>query len=167
LPAGALVAIVLLWIHIPDQIIKEKLPLFEMLETLDLIGFALFLPAAIMFFLALEYGGTQLSWNSPTVIGLFVGAGLTLIIFLVWEQRRGEKAMLPFQMMSKRIVWSSCLMRLFYMGDIIVVSYYLPIYFQTVKGVSPVKSGYYTLPVILIQMILAVVSSGASKPLFP
>lgn len=69
--------------------------------------------------------------------------------------------MLPFSMARKRIVWSSCVMRFFYMGDIVVVSYYLPIFFQTVKGVSPVRSGYYTLPVILVQMGLAVVSSGA------
>ncbi len=157
---------VLLSIHIPDQIIKERLPFLSLLSTLDLIGFGLFLPASIMFFLALQFGGNEFDWNSPTVIGLFIGAGLTLVIFLLWEWRTGDEAMLPFSMISKRIIWSSCVTRLFYMGDTIVVSYYLPIFFQAVKEVSPVRSGYYTLPVILVQMILAVVSSVAGKGQF-
>ncbi len=163
LPIGAVVAIVLLIIHVPDQVIKERLPFLTLLTTLDLVGFGLFLPASIMFFLALQFGGNEFSWNSPTVIGLSIGAGLTLIVFLLWEWRTGDEAMLPFSMISKRIVWSSCVTRLFYMGDIVVVSYYLPLYFQTVKEVSPVRSGYYTLPVILVQMILAVVSSVAGE----
>jgi hypothetical protein len=163
LPIGGAVAIILLLINIPDQIIKEKLSFFKLLTILDLIGFTLFLPASIMFFLALQYGGDQYGWGSSTVIGLFVGAGLTLIIFLLWEWRTGDEAMIPFSMLAKRTVWTSCVTRAFYMGDIVIVSYYLPIYFQTVKGVSPIRSGYYILPVVLIQMVFAGVSSGAGK----
>jgi hypothetical protein len=164
LPIGGAVVIILLLIHIPDQAIKEKWPLSTLLTKLDLIGFAIFLPAALMFFIALQFGSNKYAWNSATVIGLFIGAGLTFPIFLLWEWRTGDEAMLPFSMISKRTVWSSCITRLFYMGDIVVVSYWLPIFFQTVKEVSPVRSGYYTLPVILIQMGFAVVSSGAGKP---
>jgi len=71
--------------------------------------------------------------------------------------------MLPFSMIAKKTVWSSCATRLFYMGDIFVVPYWLPIFFQTVKGVSPVRSGYYTSAVILIQAVFAVISSVAGK----
>lgn len=151
--------IVLLFIHIPDQIKKVDVPLREFITTLDLIGFTFFLPFAIMFFLALDYAGGQYPWDSPTIIGLFVGAGIMLVIFFCWEWRVGDAAMLPLSMMKKRIVCSSCIMRFFYMGDIVVLSYYLPIFFQTVKGLSPVRSGYYGLPVVLFQMSLAVVSS--------
>lgn len=116
-----------------------------------------------MLFLALQFGGSQFAWNSATIIGLFVGAGITFLIFLWWEWRTGDEAMLPFSVIRKKVLWSSCVTRFFYMGDIMVVSYYLPIYFQTVKQVSPLRSGYYTLPVILIQMVFAVGTSGAGK----
>ncbi|KAN0116823.1 efflux pump [Hyaloscypha variabilis] len=161
LPFGGVVAIILVLIHIPDQIIKDKLPLRKLLPKLDLLGFGIFLPSAIMFLLALQFGGNQFSWSSPTVIGLFVGGGVTFIIFLGWEWRIGDEAMIPFSILRKKIMWASCVVRFFYMGDIMVVSYYLPIYFQTVKEVSPVRSGYYCLPVILVQMIFAVGVSGA------
>jgi hypothetical protein len=68
--------------------------------------------------------------------------------------------------MAKRIVWSSCITRFFYMGDIMVVSDYLPIYFRTVKENSPVRSGYYILPLILISMVFAVGVSSAGKKKF-
>src|ERR1700742_3823480 len=100
-------------IHIPEQMKKERLPLRKLLGKLDLPGFAVFGPTAIMFFLALEYGGNQYRWNSPTVIGLFVGAGVALILFLVVEWRAGDEAMLPISMIRRRIVWSSCLALLF------------------------------------------------------
>jgi len=167
LPFGGVVAIILVLIHIPDQIIKDKLPLRKLLPKLDLLGFGIFLPSAIMFLLALQFGGNQFSWSSPTVIGLFVGGGVTFIIFLGWEWRIGDEAMIPFSILRKKIMWASCVVRFFYMGDIMVVSYYLPIYFQTVKEVSPVRSGYYCLPVILVQMIFAVGVSGAGKKFVP
>jgi hypothetical protein len=120
-----------------------------------------------MFFLALQFGGNQFPWNGSTVIGLFVGAGPTFTVSLWWEWRMGDEAMLHFSMMAKRIVWSSCITRFFCMGDIMVVSYYLPIYFQTVKEVPPVKSGYYILPLILISIVFAVGVSGAGKKKLP
>jgi hypothetical protein len=61
LPFGGVVAIILVLIHIPDQIIKDKLPLRKLLPKLDLLGFGIFLPSAIMFLLALQFGGNQFS----------------------------------------------------------------------------------------------------------
>jgi xanthine/uracil permease len=58
-------------------------------------------PAVIMFLLALEYGGNQYAWNSSVVIGLLVGATVTFAIFLVWEHRQSDGAMIPFAMMKK------------------------------------------------------------------
>lgn len=123
----------------------------------------LFAPAAIQFLLALQYGGNQYSWNSATVIGLFCGAGGTFIVFLAWEHRQGEAAMIPFSMVGKRTVWSSCLVMLLLMSMTFCASYYLPIYFQAVKGVSPLMSGVYLLPSILSQLLSAVISGVLGK----
>lgn len=45
------------------------------------------------------------------------------------------------------------------MGQLFCASYYLPIYFHGVKGVSPTMSGVYLMPSILSH-IVAAVSSG-------
>lgn len=160
LPAGGLAAAILILIRIPERNQNwEGSFLKGLLPKLDLPGFALFAPAAIMFLLALEYGGGKEPWNSPTIIGLFVGAGANFLLFLAWEYRTGEEAMIPLSMVAKRQVWTSMVVMALTMGGLVItVSFYLPIYFQTVLGVSPVMSGVYILPSILSNTVSAVVS---------
>ena len=111
-----------------------------------------------MLLLALQYGGNQFAWNSATVIGLFCGAGATFIIFMLWSWRAGENAMIPTLLIRQRVVWTSCLVMTFNMALIFVTNYYLPIYFQVVKGASPFKSGIDILPSILSQMLFVIFS---------
>lgn len=148
-------------LRIPEA--TPKPPVRQILSTavqsLDLQGFCLVAPAAIMFFLALQWGGNQYAWDSSTVIGLFVGAGATFILFLLWEHRRGDEAMMPFFMIRKRIIWSASGTMFFFMGVLFVANYYLPIYFQAVKDDSAVMSGVHILPTIIGQIIFAM-SSG-------
>jgi hypothetical protein len=162
LPIGGAVAILLLLISIPDLTLKDaglgKLTFCIMIEKLDLLGFALFAPASIQFLLALQWGGTKYPWNSSTIIGLLCGAGVTFAAFVGWEYRKGDAAMIPLSMVKQRIIASSCVVIFFFFGSMLTMSYYLPIYFQTVRGVSPTLSGVYTLPVILSQMVFAIVS---------
>jgi hypothetical protein len=125
----------------------------------DLVGFTIFAPAAIMLLLALQYGGTQFAWYSPQIIGLFCGAGGTLIVFLIWNYYKGDEAMIPFSMMRQRIVWASCMVYGLVMGQLYSASYWVPIYFQGVKGASPTMSGVYILPMIIAHIVSAM-SSG-------
>jgi Fungal trichothecene efflux pump (TRI12) len=156
LPVGAVVALFIVLIRIPDKIVKPhwRTVLRHPLTEFDLIGFALFAPSAVQFFLALQYGGNQYAWNSATVIGLFCGAGVNFIVFSTWNYRQGDLAMIPVSMLSKRVVWSSCSSVLFFAGTIFVTSYYLPIYFQIIKNESPLMSGVDVLANILPQMVM-------------
>ncbi|KAJ5798038.1 Major facilitator superfamily domain general substrate transporter [Penicillium pulvis] len=160
LPVGGVVLALLATLDIPDRIAKPdfRTLLRTIITTLDILGFLIFAPAAIMFFLALQYGGNQYAWNSATVIGLLVGAGFTFLVFLGWEYYRGDNAMIPLSMLRKRIIWSSCLTMFFITGVLTCGAYYLPIYFQAVQGASPIMSGVYYLPNILLQITMAMLS---------
>lgn len=116
-----------------------------------------------MFLMALQWGGTEYPWNSATIIGLFCGAGGTLVVFTACEYRAGDGAMIPFSMIRNRVVWSSCLVIGFFFGPLLVFTYYLPIYFQAVKGVSPALSGVYILPGVLSQILMEIVSGVLGK----
>jgi len=56
---------------------------------------------------------------------------------------------MPVSILGKRIVWCSCLFMAFFFGSFLLFSYYMPVYFQAVKDVSPAMSGVYILPSIL------------------
>lgn len=171
LPIGALVAALIVFIDIPDQaskpIIKSpKVALDIILRELDLVGFALFAPAAIQLLLALEYGQGDYAWNSATVIGLFCGAGCTFIVFVLWEYRKGDRAMIPLAMIAKRTVWSSCIYMMSLFAVVLCATYYLPVYFQAVKNDTPLMSGVHMLPSILSQLLFAVSAGILSKAPF-
>ncbi|KEF53516.1 uncharacterized protein A1O9_10491 [Exophiala aquamarina CBS 119918] len=161
LPIGAVVAGLLFFCEIPEP--KPKPTVREVLSTaiksLDLPGFMLVSPAAIMFLLGLQYGGNQYAWNSSTVIGLLVGAAVAFVLFLVWEYSKGDDAMVPFAMLKHRIIWSATGTMFFLLGSILVADFYLAIYFQAVHDDSPVMSGVHMLPTT-VGMVLFTMTSG-------
>ncbi|KAI0598793.1 major facilitator superfamily domain-containing protein [Biscogniauxia sp. FL1348] len=161
LPAGAVAAVLIVCTHVPEQIIKPKTSwslMRRLLPQLDLAGFALFAPAAIMLLLALQYGSQGMAWNSPTIIGLLCGAVATFIVFFIWESRIGDNAMIPFSMLKKRVVWTSNIQFSCLMTTVFVGSQYMPTYFQSVKGATATLSGVYMLPSILSQLFLIITS---------
>ena len=160
LPAGAAVAVLLFFTSIPSRHTKTEggLTIIGLLRKLDLVGFALFAPATIQCLLALEWGGVSYAWSDAKIIGLFCGSAGTLAVFIAWEYRIGDQAMIPLSMARQRIVWCGCLVVLFFFGAMLNAAYYLPIYFQSVRGATPTLSGVYLLPMIVSQMILAVIS---------
>ncbi|KAJ4303017.1 hypothetical protein N0V90_001908 [Kalmusia sp. IMI 367209] len=136
LPVGAIVAVLLLFLRVPELTQKPAFTLSLVRKTipeLDLIGFALFAPAATMFLLALHYGSAEYPWNSSVVIGLFCGAGATLVVFILWQRRLGDQAMIPPSMVSHRVVWTMP-----------KVGYYLP-FAAAGSAISALGNGLVTM----------------------
>ncbi|KAL0944844.1 MFS multidrug transporter [Colletotrichum truncatum] len=165
LPIGGAVAVLLAMIHIPDKI-ATPLPLLKIPPRLDLPGFVLFAPATIMFLLALQFGGSEHAWDSSVIIGLFVGAGVAILAFGFWERRVGDDdAMIPLGLFRRRVFWTSALVGAFNFSVTLVGSYYLPMYFQSVRGKSPFNGGVAYLPSVLSQLVAAVVTGALTTKL--
>ena len=160
LPIGGLVAVLLFFTRIPDQMTKPKVRevLPRLHHYLDLVGFAVFAGAAIQVLLALQWGGVEHPWKSATIIGLFLGGAGTFVAWGFWNWRKGDSALIPFSLVKQRVVWSAALTQLFIFTNLFVSSFFLPIFFQAVKGASPFMAGVYLLPSILSQLVAAVTS---------
>ncbi|KAF4151948.1 hypothetical protein CNMCM6069_002803 [Aspergillus lentulus] len=162
LPLGVVVGGFLLFNTIPEP--KPKSPPLEILGTaiksLDLPGFMLVCPAVVMFLLGLQFGGNQYPWNSSVVIGLLVGGAVTFGLFLVWEHRRGDEAMVPFAMLRHRVIWSTAMTMFFSLSSVLVADFYIAIYFQAIRDDSPLMSGVHMLPITL-GLVLFTMVSGA------
>lgn len=152
LPIGGLTVATLALIQIPDAKVRleagSKLSLKEKLNRLDIPGFALFAPAVAMLLLALQWGGSSYPWNSATIIGLFCGAGATFGVFLGWEYHCKETAMTPLSLIRNRVIACASICTLMSQGGVFLCFYYLPIWFQVVKNLSPTSSGIHILPSI-------------------
>ncbi|RDW82726.1 hypothetical protein BP6252_03838 [Coleophoma cylindrospora] len=161
LPAGGFTALVLLISPIPQNSKGQgaKLTIKQTIARLDPVGFLTFAPTCVMFLLALEWGGTKYPWKSATIIGLFCGGAGMLLVFGVFEHRRGDTAMIPLALLRQRALYCSCLASVFLFGGIQTFAYYMPIWFQTIKGATPSMSGVDFLPSIL-SMIIATMIAG-------
>ncbi|KAL2846886.1 major facilitator superfamily domain-containing protein [Aspergillus pseudoustus] len=173
LPTGAITIIVLLlFFHPPkaststssdDKSTPQPQSLLQKLNSLDLPGCAIFVPSIVMVFLALQWGGSKHAWSSATIIGLFVGFGLSICAFIAWELYRGETAMIPFKLLKGRSIVLSICFAFLVIGGYIVPVYYLPEWFQIVRGASPMRSGVMLLPAVLTQVFAAMVSGVLAK----
>ncbi|KAK2807809.1 hypothetical protein FQN50_005352 [Emmonsiellopsis sp. PD_5] len=160
LPLGVVVGGFLFFNTIPEP--KPKSPPLEILGTaiksLDLPGFMLICPAVVMFLLGLQFGGNQHPWDSSVVIGLLVGAAVTFGLFLVWEYRQGDGAMVPFAMLKHRVIWSAAMTMFFSLSSVLVADFYIAIYFQAIRDDSPLMSGVHMLPITLGLVMFTMVS---------
>lgn len=159
LPIGGLTSAILLIIRFPPyKARKTSWTVRDIIKDFDLLGFSIFAPACIMLLLALQWGGIKYAWSSATVIGLICGSVGAFCAFSFWEYHHGESAMIPFSLVRQRVVYSSLVTTICQFGGLIIMSYYLPLWFQAVKGDSPTMSAVDTLPTFLSQILFAVLS---------
>ena len=158
----------LLFSRIPEATIKlpPRQVLGTAIKSLDLPGFMLISPAAVMLLLGLQYGGTLHPWDSSVVIGLIVGGVVTFVLLLAREDRQGDTAMIPMAMLKKKVIWSAGATLFFLLGAILAAEYYLAMYFQTVHGDTPLMSGVHILPTTLSLLTFTMVS-GMMSVFFP
>ncbi|KAF2790137.1 MFS general substrate transporter [Melanomma pulvis-pyrius CBS 109.77] len=156
LPIGGVVAVaVFFFFHLPAAATPLHISSAKKLLHLDPVGIALAMGSITCFILALQYGGNTYPWNSSVVIGLLVGFGLLAITLVGWEIRLGDYAMMLPRLYKQRSLSTTAPYQFFFMGSYLVLLYYLPIYFQSILGASPIKSGVNNLPLVLAASVFA------------
>ena len=130
----------------------------ERVKEFDLLGTAAFIPAIICLLLALQWGGTKYPWGSGRIIALFVVFGILIACFIAVQFWKQESATVPPSIMKKRSMaaasWFSFTLGSFFL----LLIYFLPIWFQAVKGASAVKSGIMNLPMVLTLVLVSIIS---------
>ncbi|KAK4544705.1 hypothetical protein LTR36_003954 [Oleoguttula mirabilis] len=153
LPIGGVAMVIILWILKPTPASDKGLTIRQQLSKLDLLGEICFFPSVICLLLALQWGGTTYSWNDGRIIALFVLFGVLLIAFVLVQIFMQETATISASVIKNRSIiagmWftfctASCMMSLVY---------FMPTWFQAIKGTSAVKSGINTLPMVLALVV--------------
>ncbi|OIW32231.1 MFS general substrate transporter [Coniochaeta ligniaria NRRL 30616] len=158
LPIGAvtLVVMILLW-NPPPQEHESVTPLTH-IKRLDPIGMLFFLPGIVCLLLALQWGGSTYSWNDGRIIALFVVFAVLILAYAAVQILKPKTATIPPKIIAQRSVFFGALFTFFIAGAMLVSVSYLPIWFQTVKLVDPLKSGIYTIPIVLSLVAASMVS---------
>ncbi len=126
--------------------------------VIDYAGIAFVGLGAAGLTLATSWGGTLYPWGSPTIIGLFVGAAVALVVFVVVE-RRATEPILPIRLFSSPVFTVCCVLSFVVGFAMLGALTFLPTYMQYVNGVSATTSGLRTLPMV-VGMLVTSTGSG-------
>ncbi|KAF3017953.1 hypothetical protein E8E15_004372 [Penicillium rubens] len=160
LPLGGVTFFFLLFFFQTPKAILKKNTFKEQMKELDLIGSFFFLPSIISLLLALQWGGTKYAWGSGRIIGLFVVFGVLGLVFIGVQIWAGDRATVPPRLIKNRNIWGSAWYALALGAAFFVLTFYLPIWFQSIKGATALKSGIMNLPMIIAVVIVSILAGG-------
>jgi EmrB/QacA subfamily drug resistance transporter len=145
---GAALIYLALTLHVPLHKLKHKI---------DYLGAALLTVAASSLVLLTTWGGTQYPWRSAQIMGLGAVAVAATAGFIATERRAAEPV-IPLHVFRNRnfslVAAMSFLLGLALFGAIT----FLPLYQQTVQGLSPTKSGLMLIPLLIGSTVTALIA---------
>ncbi|TLD14706.1 hypothetical protein PspLS_11089 [Pyricularia sp. CBS 133598] len=172
LPFGAIsVAAIAFWFREPDRS-AEQAPQQRLqggkrcqwrsrIKQFDPVGTVVFMPAIISLLLALQWAGTEYKWSDVRIITLLSLFGVLMTIWLVLQWWQDERATVPPRIVKQRSVWAASLYAFTGGAAFLSSSYYIPIWFQVVQGVSAVESGIRILPFLLALVVASLIAGVA------
>ncbi|KAJ5097754.1 MFS transporter [Penicillium angulare] len=157
LPVGA-VAIPLIILFLPSQGQRSQLQngFWDTIGQFDPIGTILFVGSIICLLIALQWGGSEYPWSDARMIALLTVFGVLIIAWGVAQWRMGDDATVPFRILRQRSVAFATFYIFFGSASFILLIYYLPIWFQAIKGDSANQSGIHSLPTVLSVVVFAI-----------
>ena len=123
------------------------------IRRIDWYGSILTLAWVILFLLGLSWAGNQYPWISAAVLApFFIGLAL-LAVFIVVEWKLVALPLIPLRIFRSGHVAAGMLITFLSGMMSFATLYYLPTYFQVVRGDSPLHSGLLLLPLVVIQVV--------------
>ncbi|KAK2612313.1 hypothetical protein QQS21_001739 [Conoideocrella luteorostrata] len=131
------------------------------LATIDWIGSVLLIASTTAILWAIAYGGATKPWSDGGVIAGLVTGHVGLIIFVIWQgMPQCKNPIAPLRLFANRT--SAIGFFLAFCNCIVIYwpLFMLPLYFQSVRGVSAKQSGIQLLPFILFFPLGSMLGGG-------
>jgi MFS family permease len=146
------------WLNIPMGLaalvittrLLRRLPRYERPHRLDFVGAVLIVSASVSFMLALNLGGVRYPWTSPAILALIAVALIMGTLFVV-RLITAPEPLIPISILSNPIVGCAIAAMAFGWGGIIGLNIVLPMYLQSVMGLSASEAGL-SLVVFMVSM---------------
>ena len=106
--------------------------------------------------------GPRVGWDDPWVVGLGV-AGAASFAGLVWVETHRDAPMLALRLLRDRLFRTTNLVMAFGMASFLGLTFAMPLYLQSLRGLSPFEAGLTTFP----QAVGILVSSQISGRMYP
>ena len=147
-------------ILVPSKDTQPGASLKSRIGKIDFVGFCILSGIFVALLMAISFGGAVYSWNSGRIIALFIVAGVLTIIYWL-QQGLGigtprEIRLIPFEFFGNVPLMLVFVCEMTAATSTYIPVYFLPLYFQLVRGDSALTAGVRLLPLVcfLIASIL-------------
>ncbi|KAK0301053.1 hypothetical protein LTR54_000682 [Friedmanniomyces endolithicus] len=159
LPIGGIALAIIAFILKPTPPQQGGLTILQQIGKLDLLGELCLLPSIICLLLALQWGGSTYRWLDPVIIALFVVFALLALAFILVQILMPETATIPASVLKSRSMLAGMWLTFCIASAMLTFTYFLPTWFQAIKGTSAVQSGIDTIPMVL-ALVVGNISAG-------
>ena len=128
----------------------------EQRGTVDYAGILTLTPGLVLALLATTWGGGDLAWTSPVILGMYAVAAVLLTAFVVIETKV-EEPLLPMQLLLRPVVALSVAASFAIAVAMFGAIIYIPVYAQGVMGVSATESGMILIPQSVAMILTSIV----------
>ncbi|KAG0633768.1 major facilitator superfamily domain-containing protein [Tuber brumale] len=161
---GAVFAPVYL-VLLPSADPQPNTPFVPRIKQLDWLGTILNIGSFVSLIMAINFGGTLYAWDSPQEIALFVVGGVLIIVFGVTQAysvlTTPAQRLFPGEFLRDPFLVLLFAMMAAASTAIFVPTYYIPLYFQFVRGDTALEAAVRLLPFIIIMVVFCIVNGGA------
>jgi len=129
--------------------------------SVDYLGALLLIVGTAPLLLGFTLAGSQYPWLSVQILGLFGGAILFLVLFILYEsylERRNAQPIIDPSLFRNRIFSVSVLITMITSMSMFGSILFLPLYAQGVLGISATNSGLLLSPLMLGLIVSSVIS---------
>ncbi|KAF9640397.1 putative MFS transporter [Lasiodiplodia theobromae] len=140
---GFLLVLFLLDIHNPRTKLGDGLRAIDWTGMLAIIGLTL------MILLALDFGGVIYPWNSPKIVCLLVFGCLLSVVFAFNEVSLANNPLMPLRVFRNKSNLAALAAVSMHSMVFMAGEYFLPLYLQSAKQLTPIRSGILVLPLVL------------------
>jgi MFS family permease len=119
------------------------------LKAIDWFGAASMLAVTVLLLVGLNFGGGAFPWNSAQVICLIVVGTCMVAVFIFSEKRLAKYPLMPLGVFKTVSNSATFLVAFGQNMASIGAEFYLPLFFQSVRQASPLRSGLLLLPLMM------------------
>ncbi|KAH2023336.1 hypothetical protein KXV43_001647 [Aspergillus fumigatus] len=139
---------------------NPKTKMMDGVRAIDWFGSLSILGLTLMLLLGLDFGGETFPWDSPKVICLIVFGSLCSLLFIYSEKRLAKYPLMPMSLFGQTSNVATLAVAFAHGFVFIAGEYYVPLYLQSVKEASPMRSGVLVLPLVLSEAFAGIITGA-------
>lgn len=159
MPIGGAAIAIIFFILRPTPPAKPNLTWRQKVAQVDPLGELFLLPSIICLLLALQWGGVTYPWSNGRIVALMVVFAITLLAFIFVQIWRPDTATVAPRIFKNRSMVSAQFFTFCLASAMMTMFYYVPFWFQAIRGNTAVRSGINTLP-MLLSVITGSIGAG-------